>query len=317
MLAEKLEPELNPVHVGREGWLFLTEGSNSVSQLYTNPSSFTQEMAEQWVELLNNRERKLAELGCAYCHLPAPEKLTVLHQYYDGELENLAGSPIIQLAEKYSHAIPSFLNPLNYFASQIQDYLLYWKTDTHWSFWGCYSAYQLLCAHLGFASNTQIVEYPYSEGPVMFDLASKLSNPYSEYGRFYQLDKNAIRINANELVRYKEENNLVNELSLHVGSNVVFQNNSETAIDKTLILFGDSFAEYRSHLLTGMLAETFREVHFVWNSCLDYEYIERAKPDIVVSELAERFMTRVPVDDLNLSKFVAKRLADYLESKAE
>lgn len=77
------------------------------------------------------------------------------------------------------------------------------------------------------------------------------------------------------------------------------------------MLFGDSFSECREHLLTGMLAETFREVHFIWNPNIDYEYVNFIQPDVVITELAERFMTRVPADKLDIQSFAAERLANY------
>jgi hypothetical protein len=49
-----------------------------------------------------------------------------------------------------------------------------------------------------------------------------------------------------------------------------------------------------------MLAETAREVEFVWSSNLDWTYIKRARPDVVIYELVERFMTVLPKDYLNL-----------------
>lgn len=299
------------VHLGKEGWLFLLEGSNSVADLYKEPSSFTSQHAKQWVDLLNERQQSCNDLGCEYVHLPAPEKLTVLHRFYDGEIENLDGSPIRKLSGESSGKVPCLINPLPYFETQSESHLLYWKTDTHWSFWGCFSAYQLLCSHLGCKSKSEIVNYPYEEGDVVFDLASKLPEPYPESARFYDVCQNSKRISVNSLVSFKEKNDLLNEISLHVGSSVVFENTSDDVIQKKVILFGDSFSEYRAHLLTGMLAETFREVHFIWNASLDYDYIKREEPDIVVSELAERFMTRVPVDNLNLEEFCAQRISQY------
>jgi len=59
--------------------------------------------------------------------------------------------------------------------------------------------------------------------------------------------------------------------------------------------------------LTGMLAETAREVEFIWSSNLDWAYIKRARPDVVIYELAERFMTIVPNDRLSLRWTVARQ----------
>jgi hypothetical protein len=70
--------------------------------------------------------------------------------------------------------------------------------------------------------------------------------------------------------------------------------------------------------LTGMLAETARDVEFVWSSNLDWAYIKRARPDVVVYELAERFMTIVPNDQLSLRWTVARQTvrAKWLEFKS-
>ncbi len=68
-----------------------------------------------------------------------------------------------------------------------------------------------------------------------------------------------------------------------------------------MVLFGDSCAHFAPFMLTGLLAESFREVHFVWSSSLDWHYIEAVKPDILLYELAERFIARVPTDDYDVA----------------
>jgi hypothetical protein len=57
------------------------------------------------------------------------------------------------------------------------------------------------------------------------------------------------------------------------------------AAKKKILIFGDSFSSQRGDALTVMLAETVRDVEFVWSSNLDWAFIKRAK------RLVERFMT--------------------------
>ena len=111
----------------------------------------------------------------------------------------------------------------------------------------------------------------------------------------------------NELVRYKEENSKHNDIGLHVGSWVTYSN--PMGYEKKIAIFGDSFSEYRPHLLTGMLAETFKEVSFIWSSNLDYNFIKTYQPDIVIFQTVERFLIKVPNDIFNIEKFAAERLA--------
>ena len=303
----------NMVHKGRDGWLFLVGGTNRVIDLYRHKSSFTTEMALAWVKLLEARNARLADLGVRYVHLPAPEKLTIMHRYFDGTLEAIENSPIRQLIAKYGDKLQHMVNPVDYMTKQSENLPLYWKTDTHWSAMGCYCAYQMLCSKLGVESNSSLLQYPHVEGEALLDLSGKMEEPTKEKARYYDLSKHSKRVYANDLVQFKEKNGLINEVNLHVGSHVVFKNESETALNHKVVLFGDSFAEYRPQLLTGMLAETFSEVHFIWNSSIDYLYIEQVKPDIVITELAERFMTRVPIDDLCIETFAKERLASYID----
>jgi len=307
----------DPVHVGKDGWLFLVSGSNSVIDLYQKRSSFTPGLAQEWVTLLQDRQRNLELRGIKYLFLPAPEKLTVLHQHYDGKISNINGSPIHTLANNHAEQTPCLVNVLPAFAKQADTVQSYWKTDTHWSFWGCFVAYQQLCARMGIASRPELLQSPFDEGEVLFDLGAKLSDPIREKARFYKLIQTAERVYANPMVRFKENNLLVNEAQLHVGSHVVYKNESEHVAKKKVVLFGDSFSEYRPHLLTGLLAETVSELHFIWNSRLDYEYIDLIKPDIVLSEQAERFMVQVPKDDLCIQTFSNEKLQGYKNQRLD
>ena len=69
----------------------------------------------------------------------------------------------------------------------------------------------------------------------------------------------------------------------------------------TVLLFGDSFSEFRPHLLTAMLAETYRDLHFVWSASLDFDLIGHIRPQIVISEIAERLMATLPDDSFQVA----------------
>ena len=150
----------DPVHVGKDGWLFLVAGSNSVIELYQKQSSFTPKLVQEWVSLLRGRQNKLEKRGIQYLFLPAPEKLTVLHQYYDGKITNIQGSPIHKLANNHAKQIPCVVNVLPAFAQKADTVQPYWKTDTHWSFPGCFVAYERLCARMGIPSRPELLQSP-------------------------------------------------------------------------------------------------------------------------------------------------------------
>jgi alginate O-acetyltransferase complex protein AlgJ len=199
------------------------------------------------------------------------------------------------------------------FNQQKGAFQLYWKTDTHWTFHGCFFAYQSLCDRLGVPTAPDIIRGKPCTGNIVLDLGAQLNPPRLEEFATFDFLRNSRRIATNPIVNYKEKNHMENDVGLHVGSNVIFVNR-DPVVDKRVVLFGDSFSEYRAHLLTGMLAETFRELHFVWSSSLDWNYIERVRPDILLTELAERFMVRLPSDTFDLDTHVVSRLAPLMTS---
>jgi len=190
---------------------------------------------------------------------------------------------------------------------------LYWKTDTHWTFAGAYAAYLELCKKLQAGPNTELLSRGFNYGELVLDLGAKMDPPVAEMYETHHVQHDSHRSQANALVIYKEENDLEGVGGLHQGSMVVYRNPTSAADPRKLMLFGDSFSEYRPHLLTGILAETFSEVHFIWSARVDWNHVDRVKPDILVSQLAERFMNYVPSDNFDLEDFVTARIRAHQE----
>lgn len=140
------------------------------------------------------------------------------------------------------------------------------------------------------------------------DLGSKLTNPIEEEFRVYNFTRYSSRTHSNAIVNYKEACGRENDGGWHVGSHVIFSNGAEVADPRRVVIFGDSFSEYRRHLLTGLLAETFHEVHFIWSTSIDWSYVELQKPSLVLTEIAERFLTSVPTDTFSLENYAKSKM---------
>ena len=307
----------NDVTEGLDGFLFLTGGSNDVLRFFVDRSFFGKVYTDAWIALLLDRADRAAMRGISYLHLAPPEKLTVYQDRYPVPLPFPSGAPGSALVGSFvghpreARLREVFVDVLPFFADQrAAGVQLYWKTDTHWTFEGAFSAYQLVCNRLNAEQQASLVSVPDFSGELVLDLGGKLDPPRTEIFRSKQLPVNAERIEANVLVQYKEENHLEGEGGLHIGSRVVFRN--KAAVDpRRVVIFGDSFSEYRPLLLTGMLAETFAETHFLWAPQMDWSYVDQVKPDILITELAERFMTYVPTGDLDVDKLGAEKVATH------
>jgi alginate O-acetyltransferase complex protein AlgJ len=305
------------VHVGEDGWMFLTGGSNSVFRYFTDPAHFAPNIG-RWKDLFDQRLAKADALGAVYRHLIVPDKFGI-----HGEKSGIAGiDPRLAPALAMRGALANDAQQARYLPMlvDLRSFLLqakavgvntYFKTDAHWTFEGCYVAYLALCANLGASPDLSIPDAPRLRGDLFLDLGSKLDPPVQEEYVTSLFFRKATRVRANDMVAFKEEHQLIDAPGLHAGSNVVFRNETPDADPRRVVLFGDSYSEYRTHQLTGMLAETFSEVHFVWSANVDWRYVEAVRPAVILTEMAERFMNIVPADDLDLAAFSAQRLREF------
>lgn len=308
-----IEEKVSDVIAGENGWLFLTGGSNSVLDTYQSPNNSP--WLEGWVRVLKSRDKEMACLDIKYLHISAPEKLSIYHRYSNIDNVCFSNSPSNLLDLKYNESNRCYINPTNYLKTQSFKRNVYHKTDSHWNFVGAYAAYQLIMAKLGLEQNSTILNKNRNFVELGLDLGSKFTPSILERVFFNKLPDNVTRVWANDLVTYKEENNLDNSIGLHVGSSIKYRN--ETPIhNHKIVIFGDSFSEYRPHYLTGILAETFKEVVFVWGLNIDYKLIKNIKPDIVLTECAERFMpSNIPDDNFDYRSRVKLAISNSINSR--
>ncbi len=307
------------VYEGQDGWLFLTGGSNSIGALYDRDAPLLDRpKLQKWADLIEERARRCERLGIRYVHLSVPEKLTIYdNKFYDPPIVDWRLSPGMRLAEslrasRYSEVWLDLIGPFRAAREEMQ---LYYKTDTHWNPDGCFLAYKLLCDKIGLTPQPDLLERPRREVESVLDLGLKMEPLIYEQLKLYDFTRNSTRAYRNIIAQYLDT---VTQYALvHVGAQVIYRNDSASAADKKIVIFGDSYSGQRPDALTAMLAETAREVHFVWSSNLDWAYIKRVRPDVLVYELAERFMTIVPKDKLSLRWTVARQAlkAKWLQLK--
>ncbi|MBV8851589.1 MAG: hypothetical protein JOZ16_18600 [Methylobacteriaceae bacterium] len=297
------------VHKGSDGWLFLIGGSNSVGSLYDRRSVLAgDDTMRKWADLIEQRARRLEAMGIQYVHINVPEKLTI----YDDKLPDPPVvdwrlSPAVRLREMlqhspYGHAWLDLIEPFRD-APNKDD--LYFKTDSHWSGEGCYFAYQLLCERIGLTPEPDLLTRAHQSLDGKLDMGSKFDPPIYERVKFYDFRMKTKRVFSNAIARYLETPEF--GAQIHVGTHVRYCNRTPGAQKKKILIFGDSFSSQRGDALTAMLAETVRDVEFVWSSNLDWAFIKRVQPDVVVYELVERFMTIVATDKLSIRRTIARQ----------
>lgn len=299
----------NGIYVGSDGWLFLADGSNDVRKLYTDPSYLSDIVVQRWQQRLLDRYQRLLNQKITYLHVWVPEKLSVYREHILDDFPLLDHSPSHRIASPELGGFVLDLVPT--FTEAKRQSQLYWKTDTHWTFAGAFTAYLEICKALYASADLDLSTRPIHYIELNLDLGSKLTPPVKEiWGSAQVLHKSKV-VFKNEMVRFLELLNNRFQGNMHTGTSIRYENPTPRDPRRVLI-FGDSYSEYRPHLLSGLLAETFRSVQFVWSASIDYSLISAFKPDVVLTEMAERFITRAPEDDLDLTNLVHERIVDFL-----
>ena len=288
------------VHAGRDGWLFLTGGTNRVLDQYGRSLRLWWTL-RRWARLIEARHARAGALGIRYVHAVVPEKLTIYDDRTDGLAYDPARSPARQLERRLA-ALPGYVDLVAPMRAAREAAPLFRRTDTHWTYEGCLIGARALLRACGAIPPADLATRPRFESEELGDLAEKLppGRP-RETVIHWAVAREARRVYASPLVEAYERAG--RGADLHVGAHVVYRNESPASDPRIVVLFGDSYAHYAPILLTSFLAECFRELHFVWSSSLDWGYIERVRPDILIFEMAERFLVRLARDDFDVAAY--------------
>ncbi|MCJ2021493.1 hypothetical protein MKK84_29440 [Methylobacterium sp. E-065] len=296
----------NGVAVGQDGWLFWVGRAREVEVFYGD-SPLSRRILARWAQLIDRRARRLDALGIRHVHAVVPDKLAVYPDTLGRAFPGLDNPPAVRLARLLKPdggtRMLDLLTPLR---AARGDEPVYLQTDTHWTYRGYLTAYRALCEALDAPVAEHVFTGVHERARFTFDLGEKLKPPIEEDYVAYNFSRRADRVDANALVHVRESGRAIRPRGLFVGSRVVMRN--DAAPDpRRVVLFGDSYIYSPGARLTAMLAESFAEVHAIWSANLDWAYIESVKPDVLIFEIAERFLRQVPTDRIRIDAFAEKR----------
>lgn len=275
--------------IGAEGHVFLVGGSNNVEALYETDGDIekTQQAQKQWYALLVHREFMLKKLACRYVQIIIPEKTTALAHLFPGRLTtpSVMLRALEQAVTVDSTLSASYMSIVDLFRdSRASDF--YKRTDTHLQPLGVFTIFKSFCK--------KYINYD-------FDIPSfdRLLVMGSDMGyRFFGSS-------VVELVWECEVPNICLSRQLieqveaapgkHIGQRSVWRN-PDAPLRQKIIAFGNSFfgSCFDQGCLGWWFSNFFAEFHLIWSPAVDYDYVAIHKPDLVICQTAERFMTIVP-----------------------
>lgn len=294
---------------GRNGWLFWIGKNLYNLKLYRRSPAVALRL-RRWRNLVLERERRCRSIGARYLQLMIPDKLSV----YEHKLVGNEIDPTLSFALRLQHEIEqagggdSWIDLLTPLRAQrdIEDLCL--RTDTHFTPAGFRLAYQEVCRACGVAAASQALRAGSGRHRIVTDLGSKLEPSADEECEAFSFERNARRIEENALTRFREAQARLRP-GTQGGSRIVLRNDAPGTDPRCLVMFGDSYAFHETGL-GPMLAESFREVHLLWSTGIDFGYVARVRPDLVIAEIAERFVVRFPRDDIDVGALADARLRE-------
>jgi hypothetical protein len=296
--------------------LYLTGGSNAAASLHTAAGFESRVDCAAWDELLARRRDAVAASGASFAQLIVPEKLAVYPlEGADRALvfPGLSAAEVVAPGRRLLERInaQSIIYPDEFLRQQTGTLPMFQPTDSHWTWQGAFSAFQVLMAWLDFHPDyDDFVHLPKRQLRYRGDLwEPRFDDIEPDPFERIILPAGVRRIYANPMMGLKERLGLPDEAGLHVGSHCIFHND-QAAFKETVVLFGSSFSECRLEpsLLTSVFAFYFSTVHFVWSNSVDAQYVERHRPAITIAEIPERFLTALPADGVGVEDYAVERV---------
>jgi alginate O-acetyltransferase complex protein AlgJ len=279
---ESLLKDDGKVLLGKNGRLFLDNDTNHVIKQHTGERSFSNVELRAWRRVLENRIAWLESRGIRYFFLVPPNAHSVYPEDLPDEIPSAARRPIHQLIDHLTVAgSPArLIYPLDQIVQAKPDPDLYPLTDPHWNGQAAFIAYKQLAKEIA-----QTVEmHEIREEDVDF----RRYNSIGELGFKLKPRRQSERIRAS--VRKPQAFLVSDNQIFNRGMRIVTR--CSDAPHTTCLVLGDSFCGW----LWPFFAASFRRFIYTWVPTLDYELVERERPDVVVSVWNERFMIAVPND---------------------
>ena len=270
------------VVAGKHGRLFLDYDTNQIMAQHTGRLRFSPADLEAWRTQLEARIEWLAARGAHYVFVVAPDVAAVFPEDLPEHVRPVADRPLVQLMQHLEDtgSPAEILYPRDVLAGGSR-HVTYPKTETHWSEWGAFLVYRAIFARLlGVVPMREISEREVvvHENTLEGDLGSTLDPPASSAHAF-------VDVRGVPQARFVADNRVENR-----GRRIEYS--CRMAPDVCCLLLGDSYAARFVHVL----AESFRRVVFAYVPTLDRALVEEVQPDVVIHEMAERFLISVPDD---------------------
>ena len=273
------------VVVGHDGWLFLGDDTNASIRQFKGQLTIGETERLKWVAYHHDVNSLASNVGCDHIFMIAPSKESIWTDYYPYKDE--ADMAIIRYLSAFPHCV--YQRDLLHSARNV--FPTYPKTNTHWNDWVAYVSIRNILERV----ERKVPEIPRDEFEVrpghFGDLGNKLDPQVSADTISHKSNFWDFRIYDNKIVN---------------NGRVWIYENKAAILDQVCLLYGDSF----STNLAKFLARWFRRLVYVHTTPIDASFALKEKPDLIIYEVAERFLIRAPTPmaKFNIKDVIAEKI---------
>ena len=265
---------------GKNNFLFLKNDTNDVISQIIGKKPIPSYMFCEIDKEIEKRIIHSKKNNYIYIYIIPPNKECIYHEYHDYNISN--NRPSIQLSSRYPDV---FIYPYDQLINIKNKYLLYYKTDTHWTTFSILHTFN----HLDKILKTDII--------VNLDQDTVTKNIIGDHGS--KIDPNSSESFTDLKLELDIDDIFINKIN-NIGGYIYIR--TKNIYKKRCLIFGDSFI--RNHIKK--LSLYFYEIYFFHAPVFDIDIINNIKPDIVISENVERFIN---------GKFYRERFIYFLIKK--
>ena len=261
-------PIPNRVVQGTDGWFFLGNNYNNVLNNSFGNDPFTEKEITNTIAYLRGLKDYFNSKNIAFYVVIPPDKNNIYQEFLPYKLkQNTTKLNVLKplLKEKANINIIDLSIPLLKNKNKQQ---LYYKTDTHWNYYGAY---------IGYNYTIDIIRKDFNLNKVAINDFEFINEIYTKG----DLTKMINKIKDEPSITIKKKVNSKAKLISKTNNTIHYQNNTKSL--KT-ILFRDSFATNWIPFFN----ESFQEIIYHKKHIINKNEIESFKPDIVIFEIIER-----------------------------
>ena len=272
--------------VGSDGWLFIDD-IDKMFEKHTGKVTLSPEQLYHWQLTLELRDRWIEGRGSHYYFMVAPSKASIYGRFLPSGYAESPRKPLFLLKVQLdTHSFFRIIDPTERLVALSKERQIYYQTDEHWNHFGAYCVYRQLLGRIN--QDVPVTELAESrlethERAFIGELSAVLPAPYRERALFAKVCDPAASIIY--------ENKPAGRGKVQISEN-------RDALLPRAVMFRDSFA----NALLPMLAESFSRLVSVSSRFVHFDLIESEQPDVVITELAERYLDPAP-DDIRCPSF--------------